>query len=91
MTENCSKILDSTKFVLYFSYMTNVTFKVEEPLIHKARLRAKGEHRSLNDVFVDWLKVYAGQKGKLDYYAMKEKYRHIKPGGPFTRDEMNER
>ncbi|MBN8222205.1 MAG: antitoxin [Spirochaetes bacterium] len=71
--------------------MTNVTFKAEEPLIRKARLRAKTENRSLNDVFVDWLKVYAGQNQTTDYYEIKKKFSHIKSGRKFTRDEMNER
>ncbi len=69
----------------------NVTFKADEPLVRKARIRAKTENRSLNDVFIDWLKVYAGQNGPVKYEDIMKKFSHIKAGRKFTRDEMNER
>jgi len=71
--------------------MTNVTFKVDEPLISKARLRARQENRSLNAVFVDWLRLYTGKGKASDYATLKKKWKHIKSGRHFTRDELNER
>ena len=72
--------------------MKNVTLSAEERLIERARERAKRENRSLNDAFRDWLAVYTGQgETRITLSEIRERWKHIKMGGPYTRDEMNER
>jgi len=72
--------------------MKNITFKADDTLIEKARLKAKQENRSLNDVFNEWLKVYIYpfENGK-DYQSIMKKLSYANTGYSFSRDEMNER
>ena len=70
----------------------NITLSANESLIKKARLRAKKENRSLNDVFRDWLSRYVSQgKSEYNYLELMEKISYAEPGRKFTREEMNER
>ncbi len=73
--------------------MKNVTFRVEdERLIEKAKLKAMSVNRSLNDLFVEWLKSLSNDpKDDFDYKKYMSKFSHIKINKTFTRDEMNER
>jgi len=72
--------------------MKNITFKADDALIEKARLKARQENRSLNDVFNEWLKVYIYpfEHGK-DYRTIMNKLSYANSGRSFTRDELNER
>jgi len=72
--------------------MKNITFKADEQLIEKARLKAKMEKRSLNDVFNDWLKVYIYPfTHHKNYDKIMQNISYVNSGRKFTRDEMNER
>jgi len=72
--------------------MKNITFKADDTLIEKARMKAKQENRSLNDVFNEWLKVYIYpfEHGK-DYRTIMDNLSYVNSGHNFTRDELNER
>ena len=72
--------------------MKNITFKADEQLIEKARLKAKIENRSLNEVFNEWLKIYIYPVNHHENYnkIMKD-FSYVNSGIKFTRDEMNER
>jgi hypothetical protein len=70
----------------------NITFSADEELIERAREVAKAEHKTLNVVFREWLAGYAARRGNLQQYrALMERLKHIDSGGPYTREEMNER
>lgn len=72
--------------------MKNITFKADEQLIEKARLKAKMEKRSLNDLFNDWLKMYIYPFNQhKNYNNIMEKISYVNSGKKFSRDEMNER
>ncbi|MCC5816593.1 MAG: antitoxin [Leptospira sp.] len=73
--------------------MKNVTFRVEDDkLIEKARLKARSLNRSLNDLFLDWLKTLSNDNSKnLNYEEYISKFKHIKIDRTFSRNEMNER
>ena len=72
--------------------MKNVTFSADEDLIERARDVAKAERKTLNVAFREWLATYAARKGNVqEYRALMERLKHIDSGGPYTRDEMNER
>jgi hypothetical protein len=65
---------------------------VNENLIEKARIKAIGLNRSLNDLFIEWLKVFSSDTHtSLNYKKYLSKYSHIKMGKKYTREEMNER
>lgn len=72
--------------------MKNITLSAEESLIEQARLVARAQHKTLNAAFREWLERYAAQAGggaAVD--ALMRRLRHVQSGGPYTRDEMNER
>jgi hypothetical protein len=72
--------------------MKNVTLSADPELIEKARQVAKSEHKTLNAAFREWLKNYTSRAGDLRaHLALMERLKHIDSGGPYTRDEMNER
>ncbi|MEW5803969.1 MAG: hypothetical protein AB1847_17880 [bacterium] len=72
--------------------LKNITFSTDEHLIQKAREVARKEHKSLNTVFQEWLKRYAGEENIIeDYQALMERLVYAQPGKKFTRDELNER
>ncbi len=72
--------------------MKNITLSADESLIEQARLVARAQHKTLNAAFREWLEQYAAQGGggaAVD--ALMRRLRHVRSGGPYTRDEMNER
>ncbi|TGL87346.1 antitoxin [Leptospira congkakensis] len=73
--------------------MKNVTFRVEDDrLIEKAKLKATSINRSLNDLFIEWLKNFSNENGEnFNYKKYLTKFKHIKIEKKFSRDEMNER
>lgn len=80
-----------TGFV-YTESMKNVTLSADSDLIEKARQIASSEHKTLNDAFRDWLESYVSRKGDVEAHrALMRRLTHIDAGGPYTRDEMNER
>ena len=70
----------------------NITLSADEYLIEQARLVARARRTTLNVAFREWLQQYAAQAGggaAVD--ALMRRMKHIRSGGPYTRDEMNER
>ena len=74
--------------------MRNITLSADEDLIEKARTVARSQKRTLNDAFREWLTQFASSDGEAAaarYRALMGDLRHIRSGGSYTRDEMNER
>ena len=72
--------------------MKNITLSADEDLIEKARLVAKSQHKTLNAAFREWLQRFTSEGGNVkEYDALMDRLRYINSGGPYTRDEMNER
>jgi hypothetical protein len=70
----------------------NITLSASEALIERARLRAAREGKALNGVFREWLDRYAGtETSRQEYMQLMKRWRHIKSGRRFSREEMNER
>ena len=77
---------------MYTVLVRNITLSADADLIDKARQIAKSEHKTLNAAFRDWLETYTRRKGDVEAFrAVMERLEHIDAGGPYTRDEMNER
>lgn len=77
---------------VYTDSVRNITFSADEDLIERAREVARAEHRTLNIAFREWLASYAARRGNVQQYrALMERLKHINPGGPYTRQDMNER
>ncbi len=72
--------------------MKNITFKADEKILQKARIRAKEENISLNEVFINWLEIYAKNKQKAkDYDLLMKNLEYASAGRKFSRAEFNER
>jgi len=72
--------------------MKNITLSADERLIELARNKAKARHHSLNDEFRSWLRSFVSDPGGEDEYAaLLAGLSHIQSGGPFTREQANER
>ena len=72
--------------------MKNITLSAEEELIERARLIARSQHKTLNAAFREWLSTFAAQSGEeQEFDRLMRRLRHIDAGGPYSRDEMNER
>ena len=79
--------------IVYTGLVKNITLSADETLIERARAIAQGRHTTLNDEFRRWLVDYTAKDDRLAAFdtfmeSVKGKY---STGGPFTRDEMNER
>jgi hypothetical protein len=77
---------------VYTGFVKNITLSADPDLIEKARQVAKAEHKTLNAAFREWLASYASRKGDLEAHrALMRRLSHIDSGGPYTREQMNER
>ena len=78
--------------IVYTIFMKNITLSADESLIEQARLVARSQHKTLNTAFREWLQTYTRQSGNVqEFDAVMKRLRHIRSGGPYTREEMNER
>ena len=72
--------------------MKNITLSADEELIERARILARSQHKTLNAVFREWLQSFVAQSGdERDFDALMRRLRHIRSGGPYSREQMNER
>jgi hypothetical protein len=72
--------------------LKNITFSADKELIQKARERAAADRTTLNDEFREWLQKYAERPHSAAAYDdLMKRFRYVKPGRSFHRDEMNER
>ena len=72
--------------------MRNITLSADEDLIERARFMARGQRRTLNAAFREWLTQFTQSAGDAQSFdALMKQLRHVDAGGRFSRDEMNER
>jgi hypothetical protein len=72
--------------------MKNVTLSADENMIERARLIARGQRRTLNEAFRDWLAQFSQSAGDVQGFdALMSRLQHVDAGRRFSRDESNER
>ena len=76
--------------------MKNITLSADETLIEQARQRAESENTTLNKEFRRWLASYAtndaeSRRRVRAYDEFMQSMKGASIGGPFSRDELNER
>jgi len=74
--------------------MKNITLSAEENLIEQARQAARVQHKTLNQLFREWLADLASrQNNTSEYKALMRDIRQsgATAGRKFSREEMNER
>ncbi len=77
---------------MYTEIVKNITLSADAELIERARLRARREKTTLNNVFREWLRRYAGAStSAAEYEQLMRSLSHVNSGRRFTRDEMNTR
>jgi len=72
--------------------MKNITLSADEHLIELAREEARSRKTTLNGLFREWLEEIGRreeQRNRAEELLLHMPEYHS--GGPFTRDEMNER
>ena len=84
--------VDVYTILVYTVSVKNITFSADEDLIERAREVARMQNKTLNVAFREWLSSYAGREANVErYLALMERLAHFETGGPYSRDEMNER
>ena len=74
------------------STLKNITFSAPADAIERARLSARQRRTTLNEAFREWIARYAsGKPTSKDLERILAQMKVADSGGPFTRDEMNER
>jgi len=72
--------------------MKNITLSADEDLIERARLIARGQRRTVNEAFREWLAQFAQSAGDAQgYEALMKHLQHVDAGRHFSRNELNER
>ena len=72
--------------------MKNITLSADERTIELAREEARARNTTLNALFREWLHDLAARdERRARITKLMEDVEHYDAGGPFTRDEMNER
>lgn len=72
--------------------MKNITFSADEQTIELAREEARRRKASLNQLFREWLEDLAARDQRREKIsALMEEMKSYNAGGPFTREQMNER
>lgn len=78
--------------IVYTDFMKNITLSADEGLLQQARRRAGAEHRTLNDIFRQWLDQYVSQSTASDTYdTLMKRLDHVSAGRKFSREQMHER
>jgi hypothetical protein len=75
-----------------YTVRVKITLSAEDRLLERARELARGRSTTLNQMFRDWLAELTAERPRPDRYEeLMRRLEHARSGGPFTRDEMNDR
>lgn len=73
-------------------FMKNITLSADEAMIGQARATARAQKTTLNQLFRNWLSELAGRQVRDQRLAaLMDRLDYVKSGGPFSREESNER
>lgn len=72
--------------------MKNITLSADERLIEEARAAARAQRSTLNQLFREWLVELAGRRSRDEQVSeLMQRLDYVRSGGPFSREEMNDR
>jgi hypothetical protein len=72
--------------------MKNITLSADEHLIERAREEARARKTTLNALFREWLEeISQREENRKRAEEVIQRMSKFHSGGPFTREEMNER
>ena len=88
-TSGCRQLHENS---VHWFRMRNITLSADEDLIERARLIARGQRRSLNVAFREWLAQFSQSAGDAQGFdALMKRLQHVDAGRHFSREELNER
>ncbi len=77
---------------VHYFRMKNITLSADEDLIERARSIARGQRRTLNAAFREWLEQFTASPGDAQSFdALMKRMKRVDAGKHFSRDELNER
>ncbi len=72
--------------------MKNITLSADEDLIERARLIAREQRTTLNEVFREWLAQFTQSAGDAQGFdSLMHRLQNVDAGRRFSREELNER
>ena len=72
--------------------MKNITLSADAEVIELARQEARSRNTTLNALFREWVEDLAARdERRKSFRSLLERTSEFDSGGPFTREEMNER
>jgi 3-phosphoglycerate kinase len=71
--------------------METITLTADRSALETAQRVAEEQHTTRDAVLSEWLHRSAGAERVRRFDDVMEKLKYVKTGGPYTRDEMNER
>jgi hypothetical protein len=90
-----SNYLIRVRSIVYTDHMKNITFSAQEQAIERARQVAAKRHRTLNELFREWLEdldVQTQENNVIDKLeALWGETNYLRVGKKLSREEMNER
>ena len=88
----CHNPLDHESSAHYFRVMKNITLSADEALIELARDEARARKTTLNALFREWLEdISRSEERRKKAAEVIQRMSQYDSGGPFTREELNER
>ena len=88
----CHNPLDHESSAHYFRVMKNITLSADEALIELARDEARARKTTLNALFREWLEeISRSDERRKKAAEVIQRMSQYDSGGPFTREELNER
>jgi hypothetical protein len=92
MMRDSAENAESHENRIHWFRMKNITLSADEDLIERARTMARGQRRTLNAAFREWLTQFTQSAGDVQGFdGLMKHLKHIDAGRRFSRDEMNER
>lgn len=87
--------MTNAHYTVYTISMKNITFSAKEEAIDKARKAAAKQHRTLNELFREWLENISHETGDEEVsdrlYALWKTSNYLCVGKKLSRDDLNER
>ena len=72
--------------------MKSITVSADDSLIDQAQAVAMAQNTTLDQLLRDWLSTLVGaQREQENMAAIFRRLDYVQSGGPFTREQMNER
>jgi hypothetical protein len=78
--------------LVYTGIVKNITLSADERLIEQVREKARRDNTTVNELFREWMRRYAGQNERVrEFRELMARLEHVNINRKYTREEMNAR